>query len=474
MAFEKGHALLIGVGLYSKIFDANVPIAAVDAQAVAEVLKDPNICGYPSGQVKLLLNESATKAGTLAALDELAGSAGEDDTVFLFYCGHGAPGEDGNYYFISHDAQAHGGRAVPGTGLSEAEFIDKLRAIKAKRVLVTLNTCYSGNVSPSLGLVDNILKTFMPPQDTTSAILATGTGRIIITAAGEDQRSYIGKGQQSIFAQALIDGLHGKGVANRHGYISAFDLYEHIYETVLEAVEEEIGVKQEPELTVLKGVGPFAVSLYRGASSFGDFDTSQVAPQMPAVRQVKPEKAEQLLTNIVVGGNFTQKNINTGGGAYIDGNVNTGGGDFINKQTTSIQGDQVSGDKVGGDKITVGDVYGTGIGIGRGVQVTVQQGASVGELAQLFSQVYQMIEDRRADPSIDKQELVQTVQKIEQEADKGETANPKKVEGWLRFLATVAPDILKVVAATLANPIAGVGTAISLIATKVKAEAEGK
>ena len=121
-----------------------------------------------------------------------------------------------------------------------------------------------------------------PPQDSTSAILATGAGRVIITASGEQQVSYIGSGTQSIFTQALTDALRGKGVANHGGYISAFNLYETVYETVREAVEELASARQEPELTVLKGVGPFAVSLFRGATSLGDFDSAEPAPTLPS------------------------------------------------------------------------------------------------------------------------------------------------------------------------------------------------
>ncbi len=127
--------------------------------------------------------------------------------------------------------------------------------------------------------------------------------------------------------------MRGREVANSGGYISAFNLYVYIYETVLEAVEELVHKKQEPELTVLTGVGPFAVSLFRGASSFGAFNEAEPAPDLPAVRQVKPEKAERLMNNLI-GGTVNQRNVNTGGGAYIEGNVDTGGGDFVGRDKT--------------------------------------------------------------------------------------------------------------------------------------------
>lgn len=134
------------------------------------------------------------------------------------------------------------------------------------------------------------------------------------------------------------------------------------------------------------------------------------------------------------------RRIDTGGGAYVGGGVQVSGGDFVGRDQV-VYGDKVHG--VGGE-----------------------------ELAKLFASVYQKIEERPEDPDVDKEELAETVQKVEKEAAKGEEANPTKVERWLKFLGGMAPDILKVTAAALANPLAGVGTAIGLIAEKARAEAE--
>jgi len=95
-------------------------------------------------------------------------------------------------------------------------------------------------------------------------------------------------------------------------------------------------------------------------------------------------------------------------------------------------GDYVAGDKVGGDKIEAGDISGTGIAIGRGAQATVTQGLGGDEIAKLFADIYQQIEACPEDPDVDKEELIETVQKIQQEAAKGEEANPNEVERWLK------------------------------------------
>jgi len=155
--------------------------------------------------------------------------------------------------------------------------------------------------------------------------------------------------------------------------------------------------------------------------------------------------------------------IETDGGAYIGGKVEIHGGDFVGR-------DKI----VHGDEITVGGVGGENIALaaGRRAGAEAVQGVGGQDLAALFAQVYRQIEARPEDPDVDKEELTETVQKVEGEAAKGEEANPRKVERWLRFLGEMAPDILEVTAACLTNPAAGVATVIRKVAEKAKAEAQ--
>jgi hypothetical protein len=269
--------------------------------------------------------------------------------VVVFYCGHGEFGADGEYYLVSHDVKLAGNRVEPGSGVSQAELVRALGNIRALRLLLILNACYSGEISPSLGAAD------LPggrslPGTTAEALLSAGSGRIILTACRADQRSYIGGGSLTIFTQALTRGLKGAGVVPRGGTISAFDLYTSVFESVSRTVRSRFDLPQEPELTVLKGVGPFAVALYRGAAD-ADLGAAEVGelPSGAAVRQVPPERSQRLYQQILQTGgvNFGQGNvveiggdvigeqrIDTGGGAFIRGNVHTGGGAFVGRDQT--------------------------------------------------------------------------------------------------------------------------------------------
>ncbi|MBK9941552.1 MAG: caspase family protein [Kouleothrix sp.] len=392
MTFPTAHALLIGIGSYAHAPQLNVPITAADARALAAVLRDPQYCGYASERVVQLSDAGATRQGVLDALDTIATQAQADDTVLIFYAGHGVYGDDG-YYLTTHDTRLAGRKVVPGTGLRDAALIAKLRAIKAKRLLLIVNACHSGEISPVLAPGEEPLTGAPLPSNLSAALLGTGAGRVIISACRESQYSFIGPGPLTLFTQALVDGLQGKGVASSRGYISVFDLYTHLYFALDEAVprlipadlRQRYGEKQEPELTILKGVGPFAVALYRGATTLGDFEASSTLPEGTAVREVNSAYSQAMLRQHqqTIGGN-ARVGVAVAGDVHgtithteQSGGINLGSGNTIGTigdlvAGDKVQGDTVMGDKVSGDTITTGNISGSGIAIGRGAQSTVR------------------------------------------------------------------------------------------------------
>ncbi|MGF1514746.1 MAG: caspase domain-containing protein, partial [Elainellaceae cyanobacterium] len=184
MPFETAHALIIGVGSYAHQPEMNVPITVEDAMEVADVLRNPRYCGYPEGQVTLLTEGEATRERVEGLLDELAATLTEQDTFLLFYSGHGEYGEDG-YYLTTHDTRMSEGKVVAGTGVQEWVLLEKLQAIRAKRVFLLFNACHSGEISPQ-ALGDELEATGRSlPERTATALLGTGEGRVIITACRE-------------------------------------------------------------------------------------------------------------------------------------------------------------------------------------------------------------------------------------------------------------------------------------------------
>ena len=303
MSFPQGHALIIGVGTHQHCPWLDLHSTAAEAEAVGKVLQNGEACGYPAAQVRLVTRAGATRAGILAALDDLAGQVGAGDTVTLFFSGHGALGSDDSYYLAGHDVEMEANRIKGGTGISEEELLLRLRAITAERVLVVFNACHGGTIAPArldtAEIAATALTTGNPPDDTVAALLGTGTGRIVIAACRVGQRSHTGSGPLSLFAQALVDGLAGSGAAATDGFINAFGLYAHLYASVAGRARTLLNEDQEPELSVLRGAGSFAVGLKKGAGAAGHATTAEPAtdplPQGTAVREVDAAESARSL-----------------------------------------------------------------------------------------------------------------------------------------------------------------------------------
>jgi excisionase family DNA binding protein len=139
--------------------------------------------------------------------------------------------------------------------------------------------------------------------------------------------------------------------------------------------------------------------------------------------------------------------------------------------TSAAAASQPQPTQAGGDTISVSGIQDSNVAVGRGASVTVTQGLTGEALTDLFKLIYQKIEARPPDPDVDREEVQATVQNIETEVQKGETANPSKVERWLKTLASIAPDILEVTLATLTNPAVGIATVIRKVAEKAQQEA---
>src|ERR1051326_6822977 len=120
-SFDRGHALVIGVGAYQNPA-WSAPIMVTEAQEVFKALTDPQVSAYPPGQVTFLHDEQTTRDGVTTALKQLAGAVNASNTVMLFFCGHGVLGTDGEYYFVTRDAVFTAEHKIqPGTGLKASE-----------------------------------------------------------------------------------------------------------------------------------------------------------------------------------------------------------------------------------------------------------------------------------------------------------------------------------------------------------------
>ena len=134
--------------------------------------------------------------------------------------------------------------------------------------------------------------------------------------------------------------------------------------------------------------------------------------------------------------NLKPAGVNAGDFSNISGNVNVAGGDITTNQTTT--------------------------------------GLSAAEIKQVFDGLYKDIDARAELPKADKEDIKAEVKEIQSTVTAAAQNKERVDESFLarrfRNIARMAPDILDVVVATLANPLAGLGMAAKKIADQAKAE----
>ena len=122
------YAVVIGINEYQDDSISHLQYARADAQAIYDVLVDPELGRFNPDNVELLLDGSATaKAIRTAIATNLPRKAQEEDTVFIYYAGHGAPvinpgtqNRDGfEKYLVPSDAKMDNLRA---TGIPMADI----------------------------------------------------------------------------------------------------------------------------------------------------------------------------------------------------------------------------------------------------------------------------------------------------------------------------------------------------------------
>lgn len=286
--FTQGHALVIGVGRYSDP-TWDVPVAEADARAIHATLTDAQISAYPPGQAEPLNDGQVTRARALQALRRLADRAGPDDTVLISWTGHGALGDNGLYHLATQETRfTPDQRIAAGTGLSVAELGLALREVRARKLLLVINACFSGHLGGALARGGIAPTGSVIPDDEGNTLLMSGEGRAIITASKPDQLShFLRDSERTPFGQALIDALRGgDGAGLPSGVIGLFELYEGVYRRVRDVVQRTFGERQEPVLTLLQSAGPFAVARYPGSTEPGTGEISRRAPADLAMRQV--------------------------------------------------------------------------------------------------------------------------------------------------------------------------------------------
>ncbi len=259
-AFPHGYAVVVGVG-------ADLPVTVTDATAIADLLRDPARCAYPPDQVKLLTGDHARREHVLSALGWLAQAAGSDATAVVYFSGHGM--ETPDYYLMPFGYDV---ADLPGTAIPGRVFTERLRAIRAGKLLVLLDCCHAGGQAEAKGQVKSPLPAAAIDE------LGSGSGRVVLASSRRDEVSWTGN-PYSVFTAALMEGLAGYGAAEQDGYARVLD----VAMWVGRKAPDRTGDKQHPIIKVSNLQENFAVAWYAAGAK-----SSQPLPWTAAAPAVTP------------------------------------------------------------------------------------------------------------------------------------------------------------------------------------------
>ena len=111
-------------------------------------------------------------------------------------------------------------------------------------------------------------------------------------------------------------------------------------------------------------------------------------------------------------------------------------------------------------------------GIVKGRSDKYQSGLNADEITALFKNLLTAVEHQSRLSEVDKADLKIEIEELRQELSKKERANESFLLRRLRNIGRMAPDILEVTLATIANPVAGFGLVAVKIAEKIKRESK--
>lgn len=229
-------AVVVGIEKYSGIPEAR--FAERDAAAVKEHLI---ALGFPERNIRFLAGPQASRASLAKELETwLPRVVDESSTVLFYYSGHGAPDiKSGQAYLLPWDGDAH---FLQDTAYPIGRLYEKLNALKAKRIVVALDSCFSGAGGRS------VLPKGARPLVTKIDTATNSAGKLLVlTASAADEISGSDEVQgHGVFTYYLLRGLSG-AAADKAGRVSVQALYDYLVPKVRDAAARE-NRDQTPQL----------------------------------------------------------------------------------------------------------------------------------------------------------------------------------------------------------------------------------
>jgi sulfur carrier protein ThiS len=214
------YALFVGVGKYKNSSIPSLKFPAKDAQDFASLLEAQKHL-FKKTNVKLLVDEQATKFELEKYLYYDLRKAGKNDTILVFLSGHGAidPLRSGEFFFLSYEADP---QLLEPTSLNMSG-LRFLKGLDCPRVVLIADSCHAGGFSKEGAKAAVNYNNFV--RDFTAS-----SGKVVISSSRPDQFSLeMPDLKNGVFTHFFIEALKGKGDQDSDGIVTINEAYNYVY-----------------------------------------------------------------------------------------------------------------------------------------------------------------------------------------------------------------------------------------------------
>ena len=259
-------AVIVGVDRYLDPSISDLRGAVSDAWVFYHYLASPAGGRVPTGQMRLLLNQEASKSEVEGALGNFLRRSCPQDRVIIYFAGHGAPESptSDDAFLLLHDTQSDN---MVGTAISMRQLPKFLewRTSEVGELLLLVDACHSGNIAmrgvvsrrnvtmeerrkaprdpkaPSAVEMADEAVSALRSQKVNESLVKVAEEMIqhkwsVISAAAANQ--YAGESAKTcggdarytggVFTCRVIEALSGAGDENQDGGVSVNELYSYV------------------------------------------------------------------------------------------------------------------------------------------------------------------------------------------------------------------------------------------------------
>lgn len=170
------YGLVVGVGKF-KSGITPLQYAVRDANLFYRFLIEQ--AGFTKNNTYFLADQNATSSNVVRYLNGIRNAAKEDDLVVVYMSSHGTPPDKfGGVYIVTYDTEVKPRERVWHTSVAESALKDFVENLKARRLVMILDTCYSNGAYRAI-------PGFLPPGGKSLGVGDADEGYGVSTAQGK-------------------------------------------------------------------------------------------------------------------------------------------------------------------------------------------------------------------------------------------------------------------------------------------------